>query len=182
MLKHIYILMKRFRDRGISAVVDAVIILAIVILGIIIGLAIASQNPSEFKQDEYHRRYVEYLTYVTLRSTIQKAWYNTTLGKVILEDKSVSEIIAEDLYIREYKSSVVDLNSLYYGLEKPIENILRKLTSPRYRFLLYATYKNSIIMIGDKDLPQIKYSFTRYLNMHLSGEKFMVTIYIWEVK
>lgn len=169
-------------SEGISAVVDSILILAIIILAVYIGLAIATQNPAEFKQDEYHRRYVEYLTYTTLRSTVQKAWYNTSSGVVILEDKSVSELIAEDLYIREYKSSDVDMNSLYYGIEKEIENILRSLTYPRYKFLLYATYRNSTLWIGEKDLPQIKYSFTRYLTMHMSGEKFMVTIYIWEVK
>jgi len=168
-------------ERGISAVVDAGLISAIVVIGLVIILGIALQNPAEFKYDEMNKRYAEYLTYSLLRSTVQMVWYNTSSGTIILEDKSVAELIAEDLYIREHNSSSVDIKSLEVGMEEPINRTLKNLTYPKYRYSLYAEYKNTTIIIGFRELPQIRYGYTAYLSMPTSGEEFIVTIYIWEV-
>ncbi len=168
-------------DRGQSAFVDASLIAPILIMILLIGYTIASSNTTQFMYERGEKRYVEDLTYSLLRSTVKNVSYYWNGHLIIVEDKTVEQLISEDLYLRDLNQGV-DIPSIKHGVEDKINATLYGMTSPIYHYSLYAHYKNVNFTIGWKKLPDTRYSYAKKIDMPNMVDKAFLVLYIWEVK
>ena len=168
-------------ERGQSAFVDASLIAPILIMILLIGYTIASSNTTQFMYERTEKRYVEDLTYSLLRSTVRNVSYYWNGHLIILEDKTVEQLISEDLYLRVMNNSV-DIPSLKHGVEEKINTTLYEMTSPLYHYSLFAHYKDVNFTIGWKKLPDTRYSYNTKIDIPNTVDKGLIILYIWEVK
>ncbi len=169
-------------ERGQSAFVDASLIAPILIMILVIGYTIASSNTTQFMYERGEKRYVEDLTYSLLRSTVREVHYYFGNNLIILEDKTVEQLISEDLYLRYLNETSLDISSLKSGVEDKINATLYQMTSPIYHYSLFAQYKNVNFTIGWKKLPDTRYSYDEKIDMPNTVDKGLIILYIWEVK
>ncbi len=167
-------------ERGQSAVIDAALIAPIMMLILLMGYVIASSNTSVFMLEKNENYYTQDLTYAFLKSTVRIVSYTTTSGQTItLEDKTVEHLISEDLYLREHGD--VNLASLKSGLEDKLSGILYNMTYPIYQYSLHASYHGVSFVIGAKELPTSRMSYTTYIDMPTTDGKAKITLYVWRV-
>ena len=140
-------------NRAQSGLFDAVLFF-LVLFTALSTMQFASQSNV---QDVVDRQYLSQFTIDTratlLSCTINSSSYTTEGALIVLEDKTVEELLVEDLYLRTYGQ--VDEQSLVNGIEAPIRAILINLTGPEYHFRLIATFPAAGTQSGSSASAQI---------------------------
>ena len=182
------------RKRGQSAVIDAVIFFAImmVVLSSLMYMARVNITASRATSTYYHASYAKATLQALLQCTVNTAYYNDTHGNTIrLEDKSIQELITEDLYLRYFYTSEVDTNSFGPGMERSIALTLRNLTIPEYKYHLWAAVVNETCIPIEDENANIHlgydtetwssdlYSDTVYTTIPQNAQKVMIALYVW---
>jgi len=168
-------------ERGQSAVIDASLIAPILMLILLMGLVISSSNTNVFMLEKNENRYAEDLTYSFLKSTVRYVQYTDSSGnQIILEDKSVEQLISEDLYLRV--TGGAEISTVKAGIEDKMNETLKSLTHPEYEYSFHASYHGASFVIGSGTLPDNKMSYTTYIDMPQNGDKVTITMYVWRVR
>ncbi len=190
--------MEMSRDRrGQSGVIDAVIFFAIMMVVISALMAFYQPNIQSnlAKKNYYHIEATKSTLQSLLLATIDEAHYNTSDGETIeLLDKSIHELTVEDIYLRNHKAQDIEVDSLWGGIEKKINRTLFNVTETWYKYHLFAALLNK-----DNNTPVLqddlmfsmgydhsrwsgdKYSYTTYLGIASTGERIMITLYLWPI-
>ncbi len=168
-------------ERGQSAVVDATLIAPILVLILLMGAYIYSTNTNVFMLEKNENNYAQDTMYSLLKATIQKVEYRDAEGNlIVLEDKSVEQLISEDLYLRATHGA--DISTVRSGIESKINDILHGMTIPYYKYSLHAQYNGVSFVIGQGTLPVNRMSYTTYIDMPQNNGRAIVTLYVWRVR
>ncbi len=128
----------RSSTRAQSGVFDAVLFF-LVLFTAVSTIRIVSQEPA---QDVLDRQYLA-LSVTEMRTTVLRCTVNATSYRVdgetvVLEDKTVEELLLEDLWLR--RAGAVEVESLETGIESRIDAILSNLTGMEYDYSLCAAF------------------------------------------
>ncbi len=118
-------------DEGQSSLIDALIFFSIAMIGSLI-LAFVSFPSSSPEAKESMRVYGESTLDSFLHSTLSRTSYEYENETIHLDDKTTSELIVENLYLRD--NTDVENKSLIEGIESPLNESLQRLIHPQYDF------------------------------------------------
>lgn len=125
--------MKRLtRSEGAqSSLLDAMIFFAIAVLASLI-LAFINFPTSSPETKEVMRLYGQNTLDTYLHSTLNSTSYEHENEMIHLDDRRISELIVEDLYLKDYGD--VENESLREGIEAPLNETLNDLIYPQYKY------------------------------------------------
>ncbi|GEM_PF-2442110 len=118
-------------EDGQSSLLDAMIFFAILMIGSLI-LAFVPFPSGSPETRGVMRLYGESTLDSYLHSTLNRTSYEYEDEMIHLDDRKVSELIVENLYLRD--NTDVDNESLIEGIEKPLNETLDELIFPQYKY------------------------------------------------
>ncbi len=118
-------------DSGQSSLMDALIFFGIAMIASVI-LAFVPMPQGNPEGEKMMRLYGETTLDTFLHSTLNHTSYEYNDEIIHLDDKSVAELVVEDLYLRE--NTDVENESLRRGIEEPLDRTLNNLTVPTYHY------------------------------------------------
>ncbi|MEF8874174.1 MAG: hypothetical protein V5A88_05830 [Candidatus Thermoplasmatota archaeon] len=118
-------------EEGQSSLLDAMIFFAILMIGSLI-LAFVPFPSGSPETQEGMRLYGESTLDSYLHSTLNRTSYEHEDEMIHLDDRKISELVVEDLYLRD--NTDVDNESLREGIERPLNETLNDLVFPQYNY------------------------------------------------
>ncbi|MBS3816429.1 MAG: hypothetical protein KGY76_02575 [Candidatus Thermoplasmatota archaeon] len=170
----------KYSDSGQSSLLDALIFFAIAMIASLI-LAFASTPQSSPESEEMKRLYGETTLETYLHSTLNHTSYEHDNETIHLDDKTVTELVVEDLYLRG--QTPVENESLEKGIERPLNETLQNLTYPQYYYNFtawssgdaYLSFSNHGIE-GDEVI-----SVTQDLHTPEKNETYTANLKVWTI-
>lgn len=126
-------------NSGQSSLMDALIFFGIAMIasGILAFAPMPGETP---ESDKMGRLYGDTTLDTYLHSTLNHTSYEFNNETIHLDDKTVSELVVEDLYLQEHTD--VENESLERGIEEPLNQTLNNLTVARYHYNFTARSSN----------------------------------------
>lgn len=166
----------KMRRDGQSAVADAIIFLIIMLVASSIIISYSVGKAKEISSESEENRLVEMLYTSSMKSTVYDcAYINKDGEKIDFSNKSVKEILMEDLAIR--KSGSANMNSLS-DIEKKIKNIMDGLIPEGKYYYLECVSGNVRVVISNGMPSDEKTAFSQEVRLP-GGDSANFIMYLW---
>lgn len=164
---------------GQSSMLDALVFFGILMVAALV-LTYTTLPERESGRRKTMRIYCKSTLESLLRSTINHTTYKdpNSGDKIHLDDKSVEELVVEDLYLRSHTG--VDKATLQKGIEEKINATLQNLTAPHYHYNFTAWTNNaSFTLRSHPREDQQVISATQKLNTPNKDQLYTAGLKVW---
>ncbi len=164
---------------GQSSMLDALVFFGILMVAALV-LTYTTLPERESGRRKTMRLYCKSTLETLLRSTINHTTYEdpNTGDTIHLDDKSIEELVVEDLYLRSHTN--VDKATLRKGIEKRINATLQNLTAPHYHYNFTAWTNNASFHLRSHPIESREViSATQKLNTPNKDQLYTARLKVW---